>query len=128
MDSAKDSPAFHSIGIDLGGTKTAGALVSFPSSKILKKEIVPTLPGRGGGAVLEDTIALAKRLKAFAASLEIEVAGIGIGIAELVNRRGEITSEYSIQWKGLPAKSALSNVARTEFDSDARAPARAEAL
>jgi len=129
LDSVTDSSSsFYSIGIDLGGTKTAGALVTFPSAKILKKEVIPTLPVRGGGAVLEDTLALAKRLKAFADSEQVKIEGIGIGIAELVNRNGEITSEYSIKWKDLPAKALISAIAPAEFDSDARAPARAEAL
>lgn len=127
-NSANVSPTFYSIGIDLGGTKTAGALVSFPTGKILKKEIISTLPLRGGRAVLEDTVALARRLKAFADTDQLKIEGIGIGIAELVNRNGEITSEYSIKWKDLPAKTLLSAVAPAEFDSDARAPARAEAL
>jgi len=119
---------FYSIGIDLGGTKIAAALVSFPSATIVMKQIIPTLPDRGGQAVLEDTIALAKKLEAHAASIHAKVQGIGIGIAELVNPNGEITSEYSIPWRNLLAKAALSEIAPTEFDSDARAPARAEAL
>jgi glucokinase len=118
----------YAIGLDLGGTKTAGGLVSFPSGKILVKEIVPTLPARGGDAVLADTVDLARRLKSQAEGLGLGVAGIGIGIAELVNLDGEITSEYLIKWRGLPAQDALSQIAPTRFESDARAPALAEAL
>lgn len=115
------------IGIDLGGTKIAAGLVSFPSAKILVKEIIPTLPARGGQAVLEDTIALAQRLKSQAAAFGLSVLGIGLGIAELVNREGKITSEYLFNWRSLPAREALSQVAPTLFESDARAPAVAEA-
>jgi glucokinase len=124
----ENSSEFYSIGIDLGGTKIAAALVSFPSVKIAMKEAIPTLPMRGGEAVLADTVAIAKKLKAHAESMNAKVGGIGLGIAELVDRNGEITSEYSIKWKNLPAKAALSEIAPTEFDSDARAPAYAEAL
>jgi glucokinase len=116
------------IGIDLGGTKIAAGLVSFPSAAILGREVVPTLPSRGGEPVLADTIAVASRLKDRAASLGVRVQGIGIGIAELVNLDGEITSDYLIKWRSLPAKAALSQIAPTHFDSDARAPALAEAL
>lgn len=123
-----NSPEFYSIGIDLGGTKIAAALVSFPSARIIVKQIIPTLPERGGEVVLGDTIAVASKLKSHADSIGAEVRGIGVGIAELVNRKGEITSEYSIKWRNLPAKAALSEVAPTEFDSDARTPAYAEAL
>jgi glucokinase len=127
LDRQDDSSEFYSIGIDLGGTKIAAALVSFPSARIVVKEIIPTLPTRGGEIVLKDTIALAEKLKSHAASINAKVRGIGVGIAELVNRNGEITSEYSIKWKSLPAKAALSRVAPAEFDSDARTPAYAEA-
>ena len=115
------------IGIDLGGTKIAAGLVSFPSGKIHAKEIVPTLPARGGQAVLADTLAVAQRMKNRAQGLGATVQGIGVGIAELVNLDGEITSEYSIQWRSLPARQCLSEVAPTRFESDARAPAVAEA-
>jgi glucokinase len=115
------------IGIDLGGTKIAGGLVSFPSARILAKEIVPTLPERGGLAVLEDTVALSSRLRERAVNLGAEPLGIGVGIAELVNLKGEITSDYLIKWRGLPANEALSKVAPVRFESDARAPAVAEA-
>jgi len=116
------------IGIDLGGTKIAAGLVSFPSGKILVQEVVPTLPLRGGQAVLDDTLAVAQKLQQRAAAIGGVVQGIGVGIAELVNLQGDITSEYLIQWRGLPAKQMLSQIAPTVFESDVRAPALAEAL
>jgi glucokinase len=120
--------AVFTIGIDLGGTKIAGGLVSFPSGTIIAKEIVPTLPARGGEAVLADTLAVARRLQNQAASLGASVQGIGIGIAELVNLHGDITSDYLIKLRNLPAKATISQIAPTRFESDARAPALAEAL
>lgn len=116
------------IGIDLGGTKIAGGLVSLPSGKILAKEIIPTLTARGGPAVLGDLVALARRLHALATSLGLNVQGIGIGLAELVNLQGEISSEYLVNWRELPAKQVISEIAPTLFESDARAPALAEAI
>jgi glucokinase len=116
------------IGIDLGGTKIAGGLVSLPSGKILAKEIIPTPTARGGPAVLGDLVALARRLHALATSLGLSVQGIGIGLAELVNLQGEISSEYLVNWRELPAKQVISEIAPTLFESDARAPALAEAL
>ena len=121
--SSSSSRIFHSIGIDLGGTKAAAGLVAFPSGKILARETIPTLPVRGGQAVLDDTIALARRLQGQANDLGVPVEGIGVGIAELVSNDGAITSEYSIKWRGLPAQKLLSQVAPTIFESDARAPA-----
>ncbi|MBZ5654880.1 MAG: ROK family protein [Acidobacteriia bacterium] len=116
------------IGIDLGGTKIAAGLVSFPSAKILARETIPTLPARGGEAVLNDTVGVARRLQNHAANLGVRVQGIGVGIAELVNLQGEITSDYLILWRKLPARETLSQIAPTRFESDARAPALAEAL
>jgi glucokinase len=116
------------IGIDLGGTKIAAGLVTFPEGKILVREIVPTRPERGGEAVLADTVAVARRLKEKSKSFPGALKGIGIGIAELVNLQGEITSNYLIKLRGLPAKEEISRVAPAEIDSDARAPGRAEAL
>jgi len=112
----------------LGGTKIAAGLVSFPFGGVITKEIVPTLPARGGQAVLNDTINLAYRLKDHASRRGLVVQGIGIGIAELVNLQGEITSDYLIKWKGLRVKQSLSQIAPVQFESDARAPAVGEAL
>ncbi len=116
------------VGIDLGGTKIAAGLVSFPSAKVLGKLIIPTLPARGGEAVLSDVLALARRLMQQASELGVSVHGIGLGIAELVNLRGEITSNYLLDWRSVQAREALSQIAPTSFESDARAPALAEAL
>lgn len=118
----------YAIGIDIGGTKIAAGIVCFPSGKVLHKGILPTLPIRGGEAVLEDCISLARRLKTYADDRGWQVEGIGVGIAELVNLEGEITSDYLIKWRGLPARERLSQVLPTRFESDARAPALAEAL
>ena len=116
------------IGIDLGGTKMAAGLVSFPSAAILARETIPTLPARGGQPVLDDAVAVARRLKEQASALGVKVHGIGVGIAELVNLEGVVTSNYLIEWRGLPAQAALSEVAPTQFESDVRAPALAESL
>ena len=128
LDSAIDQNDVLTIGIDLGGTKIAAALVSFPSGQILAKEAVATLPARGGQAVLDDTLTLARTLRNRAESLGGKVLGIGVGIAELVNLQGDITSEYLIKWRTLPVNDSLSQIAPARFESDARAPALAEAL
>ena len=115
------------IGIDLGGTKIAAALVAFPSGEIRAKETIPTLPARGGDAVLSDTVDLARRMSHHAEGMGKAVVGIGIGIAELVSLDGQITSDYIIKWRDLPALETISEIAPACFESDARAPALAEA-
>ncbi len=49
------------LGIDLGGTNIAAGIVD-ENGKILLKESCKTLPQRGGKAVVEDMVALGKRL------------------------------------------------------------------
>ena len=86
------------------------------------------MAGRGGEAILADTLAVARRLQSHASARGKTLAGIGVGIAELVNLRGEITSDHVIKWRNLPVQEAFSQIARTRFESDARAPALAEAI
>jgi glucokinase len=77
---------------------------------------------------LADTLTLARRLQTRAANLDASIHGIGIGIAELVDLQGEITSEHVIKWRTLPIKESISQIAPAFIESDARAPALAEAL
>src|SRR6187549_285149 len=101
----------HVIGIDVGGTKIAGGLVQFPSGELTHKHTLPTLPQRGGGPVLQDVLAMAQQLKADAASAGMHVAGIGLGICELVDQHGNITSDFTVKWKGAPVQARLSEIA-----------------
>ena len=117
----------HAIGIDLGGTKIAAGLIELPAGRIVAREIIPTGAERGGAAVLRDTVALARRLHAYATGIAVRVRGIGVGICELVNLEGEIRSDNLIKWRDLDAQQALAAIAPTRFESDARAPALAEA-
>jgi glucokinase len=57
----------------------------------------------------------------------LTVCGIGVGICELVNLRGEIRSDNLIKWRDLPVQRSFDDIAPTRFESDARAPAIAEA-
>ena len=113
--------------MDVGGTKIAAGLVELSTARIVAKEIIPTRPERGGEAVLRDALALAERLKAHAAGIDVPVTGIGIGICELVNLQGEIRSDNLIKWRDLPVQRSFDDIAPTRFESDARAPAIAEA-
>jgi glucokinase len=117
----------HAIGIDLGGTKIAAGLVELSTARIVAKEIIPTRPERGGEAVLRDTLDVARRLHSQAMQKALTVSGIGVGICELVDLDGELRSDYLVKWCGLRARAALSEIAPTRFESDARAPAMAEA-
>ena len=74
---------------------------------------------------------MAKELIDQAASLGIperELAGIGVGVPELVDPSGAITSDQTIAWRGVSVQEQMARLAPTRVESDVRAAALAEAL
>ena len=122
------SDSVLAVGLDVGGTKIAGGLVALPSGEILSKDIIMTLPQRGGDAVLSDAWGFARRLVQEAAGKGKSVSGIGIGVAELVDPDGNVTSGQTIAWRGVPVRERFSEIAPAMVESDVRAAALAEAL
>jgi len=118
----------HAIGLDVGGTKIAGGLVAFPAGRILVRRVIPTGSERGGEVVLQDTLRLAEGLIHEAAGLQLKVSGIGVGVAELVDLKGQVTSGQTIRWEGLPVQEQFSLLAPAIVESDVRAAALAEAV
>lgn len=116
------------VGIDVGGTKIAAGLVEFPSGRVLDRRVTPTAPARGGEAVLEGALALARELLEGAARRKARVIGIGLGVAELVTPAGEVTSSQTIAWRGLPVRERLAQLAPAVVESDVRAATLAEAV
>jgi glucokinase len=116
------------IGLDIGGTKTAGGLVQFPGGTLLARRVIPTRPTRSADEVLQDTLDLAADLMRDAASLGQVVEGIGAGVAELVDAQGTITSAACIPWRGTPLQQRLAELAPAIVDADVRAAALGEAL
>lgn len=125
MDEAKSRGA---IGLDVGGTKIAAGIVLWPSGEILHRTLIPTNPARGGEAVLTDTLNLASELLNRAEQAQIQIAGIGAGVAELVDCNGNVTSSCTIAWRGVPVQQRLSAIASAKVDSDVRAAAIAESI
>ena len=115
------------IGVDVGGTKIAAGLVALDSGAVRGRRVIPTDPGRGGAAVLTDALALAEGLAADAAAEGEVVAGVGVGVAELVDGNGEVRSAHSIAWQGLPVRERFARIAPAVVESDVRAAALAEA-
>lgn len=130
-------PAFakgrHAIGIDVGGTKIAGAIVNLTTGAIAGRVQVPTQAHRGSMAVLEAVAAMARGLFSAATVLHIQPVMLGIGVAELVDRKGRVFSDYRIKWQGLDVQAVLSaglsDLGPLEITvaSDVRAAALAEA-
>ncbi len=107
------------IGIDVGGTKIAAAVVEPATGRVVERAQVPTRPERGGGAVLADCAALARELGGGALP-------VGIGLCELVDLEGRPSSGDTVDWRGLDVAGGVA-APRVVLESDVRAAARAEA-
>jgi len=92
------------LGIDVGGTKIAAGVVDTATGAILVRETIAPAAARGGAAILDDTVALARRLMAESAQ---PVARIGVGVPQLVDTAGRIRSAYNFDWMNLPVRSRL---------------------
>lgn len=115
------------IGLDIGGTKIAGGVVDRKTGAIVIRTTVPTAAQRGGEAVLGTCLILAQELASQARNQDIKVAGIGVGLCELINPAGQITSAYNFDWRGLPVQQRFAAIAPTRLDADVRVAALAEA-
>jgi glucokinase len=118
----------YALGLDVGGTKIAGAVVGFPCGEIIAKRVIPTLPKRNAKEILNDAVALADALAKDVCSRGISIQGVGIAVAELVDASGNITSSQTIPWRGVPIGDAFSHLGPAMVESDVRAGALAEAV
>jgi len=113
------------LGIDVGGTKIAAGVVDVATGAILARETIATAAARDGAAILDDTVALARRLMAASAQ---PVVRIGVGVPQLVDVTGRIRSAYNFDWRDAPVRERLSALAPATVESDVRAAALAEAV
>jgi glucokinase len=119
----KMSPASFAIGLDVGGTKVAGAVVNLATGALTHRRQFATRPDRGPEALLADVMAMARAIHAEAP----QATAIGMGVAELVSPEGAVFSGYRIPWNGRDIAAALSAILPACVDSDVRAAALAEA-
>lgn len=121
----------YAIGLDIGGTKIAGGVVDCATGRVLSKQVIPTEPQRGGQAVLESTLGLTEYLLQEAHKLGVTIAGVGLGICELVDATGQITDAHTIDWRDLPVRERFALLApvgsKIIIEADVRASAVAEA-
>ena len=115
------------LGIDIGGSKIAAGIATFPEGRPVFSSVIPTRPERGGRAVLDTVAGLARELSARADALGLPVRAVGLGICELVDRQGQIASANCIQWLQLPVREELAAIAPCVIEADVRAAAIAEA-
>lgn len=101
----------YAIGVDLGGTKTAAGVVSVDGA-VLFSETVPTLNRDGGGAILDATAALVSSLISKAQAEGLEVAGVGVGSAGVIDAgRGVVVSatDAILGWAGTELTAGLAS-------------------
>lgn len=108
--------ASYAIGLDVGGTKIAGGVVNGATGEVVLREIIPTQATRGGEAVLADCLALATLLYEQAHRQGKSIIGLGLGICELVDPQGNVTSAYNFDWRHLPVQQRLSTVLNRSKD------------
>ena len=117
---------FTAIGIDVGGTKIAAGVVSFPGGTVGPRKILPT--EGNSAAALESVYQTARELADQSRQSGVEVGGIGLGLCEIVTRDGTIASRASLQWSETEIRDRLSTIVPVVIEADVRAAARAEAL
>ena len=115
------------IGLDVGGTKIAAGIVTFPSGIILKKITEPTRPRSGGDSLLATVRGISERLVSLTNESGLTPVGIGLGVAELVDLEGNVTSDHTIKWVGVPVRKLLGDLAPTVVDADVRVASLGEA-
>lgn len=110
----------EAVGIDVGGTKIAGAVVDLSTGRMRDRMQVPTGADDGGEAVLARVEAMARTL------LDRGGTALGVGVAELVSPAGAVFSGHRIAWAGMPVQARLARLAPARVESDVRAAALAE--
>lgn len=91
----------HAIGIDIGGTKIAGALVS-PEGDLVRELRVPT-PATDPDAIADAVVDLIKEL-----SEGVEVSAAGVAAAGFVDAaRAKIVYAPNLSWRNEPFKAKL---------------------
>jgi glucokinase len=126
MTAPRDSDVW-TIGIDVGGTKIAAGLVCFPKGQVHERSVILTRPERGSDAVLADVINLVGKFYEQARSQSRSVLGLGIGVPELVDLEGHITSATTIDWRDVET-SRFNPWGPVSVDADVRTAALGEAL
>lgn len=99
----------YAIGVDLGGTKTAAGVVS-GDGEVLFSGTIPTLNRDGGDAILDATAELVSFLVARAQAEGLDVVGVGVGSAGVIDAgRGVVVSatDAILGWAGTELAAGL---------------------
>ena len=112
----------RAIGVDVGATKVAIALVDVSTGEVHGLHRFSTGSAGGASALLASCVTACEEFAA-----DVSVAGIGVGVCEVVDRSGLITSASTVDWRGVDVARAFSHIAPTRVESDVRAAAIGEA-
>jgi glucokinase len=116
------------LGIDVGGTKTAFGILRFPEAEIGRRLTLETPEREATGLTFLERVAReAGGLLQRAASDGTPCAAVGVSVCELVDLSGQVTSAHRVRWPGLPVRERLGALAPALIDADVRAAALAEA-
>ena len=113
------------VGVDVGGTKIAGALVTREGIVLESQRVSSVVDGRCDPD-LTVTESVVRELLARARVLEVPVEGIGAAFPEYVEPGGRLTSREVVAWSKQPYD-VLSPLAPLVIDSDVRCAALGEA-
>lgn len=109
------------IGVDIGGTKTAIGIIDYQTGKISKKLIFPSKSFKNDSKnlnfIIEKTLALSNANR---------INRIGIGVPELINNKGIIKGNYNFNWSNINLAKYFPKKIKVLVDSDVRCHLRAE--
>jgi glucokinase len=121
-------PPARTIGIDVGGTKTALCVADFPEGRIVERRLLDTsLDPADAAPFLDRVVAAAAGLHDAAAAGGVRCSAIGLSVCELVDLSGDIASTHRLRWRDLPVRTKLRALLPAVVESDVRAAALAEA-
>jgi len=109
------------IGVDIGGTKTAIGIIDYQTGKISKKLIFPSKSFKNDSKnlnfIIEKTLVLSNANR---------INHIGIGVPELINNKGVIKGNYNFNWSNINLAKYFPKNIKVLVDSDVRCHLRAE--
>ena len=124
ISTRQDPAAGAAIGIDVGGTKVAVGVVT-RSGQLLASHRLEVAVAASFASLLEETAARARELsRGLGAD---RVAGVGVGMPELVDPAGEVRTSSVIPWNRRDLVAAFGALGPVVVQADVRAAALAEA-
>jgi glucokinase len=112
------------VGLDVGGTKVAGGLVTGGNELVIVRQRQTLVDGvRDPGLMV--TYGLADELATEAVARGLTIDGIGAGLPEYVDPAGHLSSHEVLAWTRQPAD-LLSSIAPVTVESDVRCAALGE--